>query len=249
MIQSVKRAIDILNAVARKNDWVGVREIARTVELKVPTTQQLLKTLQAHSFLEFNEERRQYRVGLGVSLLASACDPQQRMGDLARPYVNKLHEEFGETVAVLRWGNNAAHVIDWREAAHSLRVSAPSSNRIIDMPHIMASGRLLLAFQDESAIDEYIEKINFAGEGRNQPRNRKEFLKMLSDISEKNYAETDNVCGSGIYALSVPVFDGGGRLLMALACSVPVVRITANLKKKILKRLIEYSAEMSGKLL
>jgi DNA-binding IclR family transcriptional regulator len=249
MIQSVERAIDILNAVARKDDWVGVREIARLVDLKVPTTQQLLKTLQARSFLEFDEERRQYRVCLGVSLLAAACDPQQRLADLARPYVNKMHEEFGETVAVLRWGNNAAHVIDWREATHSLRVAAPSSNRIIEMPHLMASGRVLLAFLEESAINGYIDKIDFSKEGRDQPRNRNEFLKMLSDISGKKYAETDNVCDSGIYALSVPVFDGSGRVLMAFACSLPTIRMNANLKKKILKRLIEYSAEMSGKLL
>jgi DNA-binding IclR family transcriptional regulator len=238
-----------LNAVARKNNWVGVREIARLVDLKVPTTQQLLKTLQARSFLEFDEERRQYRVGLGISLLASACDPQKRMADLARPFVNKLHEEFGETVAVLRWENYAADVIDWREATHSLRVAAPSSNRIIEMPHLMASGRVLLAFQDEGKINEYISKIDFSKEGKNQPCNRKEFLEMLSDISEKKYAETNNVCDSGIYALSVPVFDGSGRVLMALACSMPIIRMNANLNKKILKSLIECSAEISGKLL
>ena len=98
MIQSIDRALTILHAVAGRNSWVGVREIARTVELKVPTVQNILKTLASRGYLEFSDEFRGYRLGVAPLLLAEKTDPIKRMADAARPYLNRIFEQFGETV-------------------------------------------------------------------------------------------------------------------------------------------------------
>ena len=53
MIQSVDRAVTLLAEVAAHGAWVGVRELARSAGLKVPTAQNLLKTLAARGLLDF----------------------------------------------------------------------------------------------------------------------------------------------------------------------------------------------------
>ena len=75
LVQSVERALMLLNQVAWHGDWVGLRELARGTGLKVPTAQNLLKTLQAYGFLEFDERMRRYRIGLAALRLVVGHRP------------------------------------------------------------------------------------------------------------------------------------------------------------------------------
>ncbi len=58
MIQSVNRAIDLLQAVAGRSQGAGVSELARACDLKVQTAQTLLKTLAFRNLLAFDTRHR-----------------------------------------------------------------------------------------------------------------------------------------------------------------------------------------------
>jgi IclR family acetate operon transcriptional repressor len=223
VIQSVERAIDILNAVASRGDWVGVRQVARLTGLKVPTAQQLLKTLQARSFLAFDRKRRQYRIGVGVLLLARAVDPADRLGDLVRPHVERLFAAFGETVLALTLDRGRFVVLASRPSDHQLSVRPPDAGETVERPWSLATGRVLLAGQPEDA------RRRDAGAGPTRQE--------LGRIRRAGFARTIDVDRSGVAALAVPVRSPHGPPAMALGCSVPASRYTEALGARLLRAL------------
>lgn len=243
-IQSVERALRLLQEVAAQGDWVGVRELARATGLKPPTAQNLLKTLTSCGFLEFSESTRRYRLGLAALRLAEAADSRSRLADFAREDVDRLSQEFGETVAVLTYDQGRAVVIDWREADHPLAATHPS--RVITEPHPMASGQVLLAYQPREVQEAYAASMTL--QGRNLPATPAELLALLGQVRERGYAETSDVRGSGIAAVSAPVLDGAGRLVMALAVSMPATRVTVAMRARMRERTIASARSMSERL-
>jgi DNA-binding IclR family transcriptional regulator len=230
VIQSVERAIDILNAVATKGDWTGVREIARLTGLKVPTAQQLLKTLQAKAFLQFDVKRRQYRIGIGVLLLARNVDPLRKLRDFLHPYVEAFFAEHGETVLVLTMEQGSFLVLAAKPSSHQLTVKPPAAGEVPERPYIMATGRMLLAHQPEDVRRRYVKSESL--------------LRELKSIRRAGLCLTCNIERSGVAALAVPIHRPHGSPIMAFGCSVPTSRFSDRLRERLVKSLRETAARI-----
>jgi DNA-binding IclR family transcriptional regulator len=223
---------------------VGVRETARLVSLKVPTVQQLMKTLQAKNYLEFDTERRQYRIGPAATLLAGGTDIKKKLAEFITPHLADIFEKFGETAAALTLQGDDFYVLDWKQTTHPLAVTMPERGSTVRTPHNMASARILLAWQDEEFINRYMNNIEFPEKEKNTFKSPKTFAEELRKIKKQGYAETENVADSGIAALAVPVFSSAGRLLIAIGCSAPLTRFPKEQREKALSYMLEISLKI-----
>ncbi len=246
MIQSVEKALRLLQALDLQGDWIGVRDLSRKLGFSPPTTHNLLKTLVAAGFAEPNPATRQYRLGLTAIRLGTGLDPLNSMRLLARPYIEKLATEFDETVVVSTWQNEQAVVVDWIQADHPLSVT--HNHGIIEHPFVFASGRVLLAYQSAEVQARYAAQEDFSHFGPNGPRNAAQLKKLLLEIHTQGYAIAENVNHSGVIALGAPVFDAHGRLLLAIGCSAPVSRTTHTQFTQVRKRLLALTAAMTQRL-
>ena len=225
MIQSIDRAISIMTAVAARNSWVGVRDVARQVGLKVPTAQNILKTLAARGFLEFSDETRRYRLGLAVHRLADSIEPVSWISEFGRPFIERVFAAFGETVTVTTMVQDRVVVVDSRVSDSPLTVIHP--RRVVDHPHCLASGKMLLSDKDEAFIRHYAASQPLAELGPNTPVTAEELLSELALTREQGYAEAIDCQGHGVGAIAVPVRDAAGRIAMTVACSAPLSRFDA----------------------
>lgn len=246
LIQSVDKALRILQALDANGGWMGVRELARTVGLSPPTTHNLLRTLLARNFVETSRETKQYRLGLAAVIIGSAADPLNSMRDFCRPYMEAIAKEFAETVVVLTWRNGHAFVVDWIQADHPLSVT--HDHGIVEHPIVFATGRVLLAFQPRAVQLRYAEKDDLAKFAPNSPVNAQEMTQLLDQVARDGYAITSNVSSSGIAAVATPVFDANGQAILAIGFSAPISRSTDVQIGYVLSRLREISTAMSQKL-
>lgn len=245
-IQSVQKAIRVLQTLDIEGDWLGVREIARRVELTPPTTHNLLNTLREMSFVEYNVTTKQYRLGLAAIHLGESKDPKSQIRVFARPYIEALANEFDETVAVLIWSNDQAIAVDWIQAEHPLAVT--HNHGVVEHPIVFASGRVLLAHQTRATQMRYAAREELSRFGPNSPLTVEEMTELLDKVASDGFAITQNVANSGIVALGVPVFDGKGNLVMAVGCSEPLSRSNEARLITIKNRLIEIAGIMTRKL-
>lgn len=246
IVQSVEKALRLLQLLDRQPGWIGVRELARQLELSPPVTHNLLKTLQAASFVEANPASRQYRLGLAAVRLGGGIDPVQHMRRFARPYIETLAEKSDETIVVLAWQHDQAVVIDWIQAGHTLAVT--HHHGVVGHPIVFASGRVLLAFQEPEVQRRHLRAEKFAKLGPNAPRNGDEALALLAEVARDGYAVTNNVGNSGVAAVGAPVFEANGRVLFAVGCSAPITRIDPERLEHLRERVLEIATEMTRKL-
>jgi DNA-binding IclR family transcriptional regulator len=245
-VQSVEKALRLLQALDRHGSWIGVRELSRQLELSPPVAHSLLKTLQAASFVEANPASRQYRLGLAAVRLGAGFDPQQQMRRFARPYIETLAEKSDETIVVLAWQHEQAVVVDWIQAGHTLAVT--HHHGVVDHPIVFASGRVLLAHQDHDTQLRHARAEDYAKLAPNAPRDADEALALLAQVAADGCAVTENVGNSGVVAVGAPVFEATGRLLFAIGCSAPLTRIDPPRLAHLRERLLEISSEMTQKL-
>jgi DNA-binding IclR family transcriptional regulator len=243
MIQSVERAIALLNAVASEREGLGVRELARRTGLKPSTAQQLLKTLQARGMLLFDEDLRRYRLGLAFMRLAQTADPVLALRGVCRPFIDELHASLGETVTALTFISGVVVLFEGRETDRVLAVKG--SRGVVEHPHIWASGRLLLAHQPPDEQRRYAEAEPLAELGPNLPKTPETLLAVLRQTAQADFVEARDAGGSGVVALSVPVFDAAGSIMVALGCSVPLVRFTPAFKRLALRELKDAARQIS----
>ena len=97
-MQAIDRAFAVMRAVASAPG--GVSDVARRTGLAVSTTARLLATLESLGAVERHDPGPTYRVGATMRELATAVDPASGLVTRARPHLEALVAEAGETAGI-----------------------------------------------------------------------------------------------------------------------------------------------------
>ncbi|MGB3634651.1 MAG: IclR family transcriptional regulator, partial [Rubrobacteraceae bacterium] len=143
-VQSVERALDILEFVSRSEGELGISEIGAATGLSAGTVHRLLATLGSRGYVYRNKETRRY--ALGLKSLTMATVTRERVGATARPFLEELAQESRETanLAILE-GNSAVYIEQVAPPNRMLRIFTEPGNRV--SLHACGSGKVLLAYQ------------------------------------------------------------------------------------------------------
>src|SRR2546428_6098970 len=83
-VQSLGRALEMLDLLAKAGGELGVTELARRLEVHKSTASRLLATLQEHGLVEQNPASEKYRLGYGLVRLAGAVVAELEPAPAAR---------------------------------------------------------------------------------------------------------------------------------------------------------------------
>lgn len=234
---SLDKALRLLRLLSVRNAWTGVRELARLAEYTPSSVHGLLQVMVHHGFVEFDGERRQYRLGVSLLTLADGMDATDAFGSFARPWAQRLAEELDETVMVLAWRGGRAVIVAAVEANHDLRVDP--GRRIPDRAHVWASGQVLLAHRTDDELATYIARAGLdaaAAAGLHA---------TLAIVREQGWAAAHDIDGSGVNAVGAPVCDVAGRCVLAVGCSAPLARSAPEQRVHMLTRATAIARDMS----
>lgn len=139
-VQSVDRALDVLEVLVRGEGPVGVGEIAAATGLAQGTAHRLLRSLQERGYVRHDASRK-YSLGAAAFLLGDAA--QRSLARIARPHLTALVALSGETsnLAVLE-GDDVAYLAQV-PSPHTLRMFAEVGRHV--PPHSTAVGKVLLS--------------------------------------------------------------------------------------------------------
>src|SRR5690554_2746123 len=105
IVQSLDRALNILEEVSTSDVELGVTELSKRVQLHKSTVHRLLATLVCRGYIEKNTESERYRLGLKVLDLAKNLSA---LGEFkkAHPALSELARCIRESVyLVIKDGN------------------------------------------------------------------------------------------------------------------------------------------------
>ncbi len=218
-VQSVDRALVLLEALALAESPVGVGELATRTGLPQGTAHRLLQTLQQRGYVR-HDAARKYSVGNAAIRLADAA--QRSLARTARPYLAELVEMSGETanLAVLE-GDDIVYVAQV-PSPHTLRMFAEVGRHV--SPHATAVGKVLLAELPDDQVFSLLRRTGLPARTSATVTDLDALVAELDDVRTRGWAVDEQEQETGVRCVAVPVRDGGGQVLAALSLSGPAER-------------------------
>jgi DNA-binding IclR family transcriptional regulator len=240
----LEKALRMLDLFTTENPSWSVTEIARELDLPIPTAHRILRMLESRSYVM--KSRSRYCLGLGALELGrravASVDLRMRLG----PVLRRLARETEETalLTVYHEARRGSLCVDRIETTHSLRLSI-DIGRVTPI-HAGASAKALLAFLDTPVIEDLLahplERLA-PGTITDPERLRAD----LSEIRERGWALSQEENNLGAWGISAPV-KFNGRVIAAIGFAGPMARHSDAAVRK-LSRLVLRAARDAQALL
>ncbi len=223
IVQSVERALNILECFSKTDKEIGVTELAQRLGLKKSTCYGLINTLYHRGYLDFNESTSKYKLGLKIFEIGQIFETSLELRELAKPYLKKLAEEVKETVHLV--------MRDDMDAVYVEKVEGPTSFNIISHVgkraerHCTAVGKMVLAHLTEQELND-IKDSNFVKYTNNTITDFNKLKEDIEQIKIKGYSTDNQEVEIGLRCIAVPVYNHRKELVGAVSISGPITRIT-----------------------
>ena len=111
-IQSVNRALELLEAIAELGRPVRLKELSERCNLNMATCYHILNTLVKRGWIVINPLTKEYRLGLTVLRFSEAILNDLTINNRLRDYLSELAEKTGTTVNLVMFEEDQAILVD-----------------------------------------------------------------------------------------------------------------------------------------
>ena len=224
-IQSVDRALSLLEALAEAGGEASLTDLSRRTCLNVSTCHHLLSTLVNWGYVAKVPGRRSYALGARVLYLGHACLRQVDLPKRAQVYVDRINQVTGESVhlAVLQ-SDNIVTVVK-REARHAVRVDTGMVGRS-DAPHATATGKAMIAWLPEDQIRCMVPSRDMKRFTDKTIADFDTLIEELRHVRRNGYAMDREEFQPGVICVGAAIRDHAGAVVGAISASAPAMRAT-----------------------
>lgn len=217
-VQSVDRALSLLEAMAVAGSPVGVGELAELTGLPPGTTHRLLQGLHRRGYVR-RDSSRKYAVGTAALRLGDAA--QRSLARSAQPFLAQLVDASGETanLAVLE-GDDAVYLAQV-PSPHTLRIFADVGRHV--PPHSTAVGKVLLAAMPRERAVALLRRTGLPRRTEATITDLDHLGRVLDTVQADGWAADDEEQEVGVRCVAVPVFSGE-QVVAAVSLSGPAER-------------------------
>jgi IclR family pca regulon transcriptional regulator len=217
-IQSVSRALSILELFSDKRPSLSVSQVAALTGLNRATCYRFCQTLRQLGYLEELGDGR-FRPGLKAVSLAHSALSSRELPELALPYLRRLREDINETVNM--------GLLDDTEVVYVARVL---SDHLISLRLYVGSrlpayasslGRAILAFLPPEEAESIIDRSELKPLTSHTIVSRKRLIAELKKIRAQGYALNDQEVANGLRGVAAPILAEDGHPLGAINISIP----------------------------
>lgn len=241
--QSLHRAIAILDCFQENQPELGVREIARQLELHPSTVGRILTTLTSLGILTQDPDTRRYRMGSKVLKWSALYMSNVDLRIVARPYMQELNRSTEETISLDIPDGQTRLCIERIESPHKLRWVKQLGER---MPFFAsASGRALLAFMDPDQRDAILAETPFEQLTPHTTTDPNMFRKELALTRKRGFAVSVSERVEGVSCIAAPIFDATEKIIGAVTISGPGTRFSQQKIAEYAEILTEVSDRIS----
>jgi len=244
-IQSLDRGLVLLEAVADAQRPVSLSELTPVLGIDRSSVFRLANTLVRRGFLTQLPDSKRYMLGSSIWRLASLFRFENVLLQVARPHVDALVADTGETTYVAIREGTQAVLIERQLTAQALGVMGAKSGTGIPL-HCTGVGKALIADFDHDRL------VGLFGEAPLK-RFTKRTITTLAALAEAcgqthacGYAVDDEEGHEGVRCIGAPIRDASGEVVAAVGISAPITRLPREAVKKTGAR-VSAAAEAIGR--
>lgn len=224
---------------------IGITEMANLLNEPKPRVYRHLASLRQLGIVEQDPQTEKYRLGARLVVYGQAASEQFDLKAIADPYLTRLRDATGQSAMVSIATHGTALVIATADSLNNVCISVKPGNRV--KPHCTAQGRVVLAFSDESSLNQVaasdMQKFNASTICTATALRERVALvrKRLWDVAEGEITP-------GISAIAAPVFRNENTLAGTIGIVGASVNIPSNPPMALVREVQKIAAEMSERL-
>jgi IclR family transcriptional regulator, KDG regulon repressor len=217
MIQSVKRALDLLELFHDGSRLLGITEIADALKVTKGTAHSLVTTLVKQDFLQQDPETRRYRLGVKLFRLGLSMVHQSQLGQAIHPWAEMLCERYQEVVHIALLAGEVALVIQ-RLEPKTPYLLFPQTGSSLPI-HSTAVGKVLLAFSPPTIREQILKTASLSRKTTHTLTGKAQILKEIKTIVQQDFALDEEESLLGVLCVGAPIRDRSGKVVAALSLS------------------------------
>lgn len=241
---TVGKALDVLDTVALAGRPVRFGELLAQSRYPKATLYRFLQTLTHQGMLNYDDDRGTYALGVRLVRLAHAAWSQSSLAPLARPYLDELAAETGETIHLAQMDQGQVLYVDKRNAARPVEMFSSAGK--VGPAYCTGVGKAMLAFMAEDRVTSALERQSFH---RFTPHTLDSAAKLMAELEAirgRGYAFDREEHEPGIICVAAPILSRAGHVLGALSVTSTTQRTCLDALEVQAKRVRETAARIAA---
>lgn len=230
-LQSLGRALGLLEHVADAGDPIGLSDLAAACGVPVSTAHRMVRSLVASGYLHQDADRR-YR--LGPRLVALGGLALHPVGPALTPWLQRLERATGETASAATLCGDAVLYVAQVQSAHPMRTSTTPHHRT--MAHCSAVGKAMLAQLADDTVVALVRRTGLPRRTNHTVGTVDELMTELETIRSRGFALDDEEDEYAARCVAVPVLSAPFPL--AVSVSGPTTRVVRERVPEIAEELL-----------
>ena len=221
-VQSVIRALEIIEVLAESRESLGITQITKTTGLSKTTTFRLVQTLVKAGYVRKNNGDNEYSLGMKFLKISSSILAKQDITSIARPFLRQLSIDTSEFVhlAILD-GGEVLYIDKIDSSDHAIRIFSTIGNR--SPLHCTGLGKVLMSELPDKDVEEIAREKGLTRYTENSITDLAELKKELESIRELGYGLDNMEHEIGIRCVAAPLYDRTKKIVAAISVTAPEI--------------------------
>ena len=218
------KGLNLLLALGEHADGAGVSRLAQAAGVPASTAHRLLNAMIPPGFVSFEEETRQYSLGLRVFELSHQVSLVRTLSELALPVMRRMTDVSGEQALMSVRRDLELVYLEKVEGRHQLQNNAPVGGH--GSLHCSSMGKALLAWLPEAEMQAVVRRLNLDRRTANTITDPRQLIQDLHAGRKRGFTTNEEENEAGVRSVAVPVLDPRGRPVCSICITAPVFRCT-----------------------
>lgn len=215
VMQSLHRALDILEELTKHPKGRAIREIAESLELNKTTVHRILQVLVMRGYVEQDERTKDYKIGIKALEISSGYVEGSQIKNQAHSHLEKLCKETGCIVHLAILSDREVVYIDKLNGDNNWQLYSEIGKHAYI--HSTGLGKAFLMTMQNDEVLYYVKKNGYVQRTSRTLITEESLLKDLEACRKRGYAIDDEENEYGIRCVAVPIFQYNHEVVAAIS--------------------------------
>lgn len=236
-VQSVGRALDILEAIDGAGGEMALVEMSNVCGLPMPTIHRIVRTLADRGYLRQLPDRR---YALGSRLIPLGATALVAFGSRSAPELARIVRKFGETANLATLDSDQLVYVGQVPSPRAMRMFTDIGRRVL--PHCRAAGKAMLAQLPDAEVLTILSRTGMPAMTEKTITDPDAMLTELARIRKVGFAVEEGEMELGVTCIAVAI--PSHTALMSISMSAPAARMGSDVRKQAIPFLQDVAAQL-----
>ncbi|WP_315777591.1 MULTISPECIES: IclR family transcriptional regulator [unclassified Bradyrhizobium] len=223
-VQSVGRALQILEILAEDDEGYRLSDLAVRAGLSTSTVHRLLTTLEKRRFVQFDRMESKWHVGAQSFAVGATFTRRRNFVALAIPYLRRLRDQSRETANLAVVDDESLMVLMRLDSREIMRSLTKVGGRLAMVASGM--GKAVLATYSDDDVNGIIHRQGMPRLTEKSIIRASDLFRELETVRRQGYAVDDEEARIGLRCIAAVVHDSCREPLAAISVSGLASRLT-----------------------